>query len=92
MYGKRTGDIFMRYYLWNTRYSIDKEKSVITYADGTIGKKTWQMIPSIPAGAKFTAKKNYASSMQSHKRVLPILCMIFINKWDSPMRLWIQKI
>ena len=64
---KGQGTSSMRYYLWNTRYSIDKEKSVITYADGTIGKKTWQMIPSIPAGAKFTAKKNYASSMQSHK-------------------------
>ena len=64
---KGQGTSSMRYYLWNTRYSIDKEKSVITYADGTIGQKTWQMIPSIPAGAKFTAKKNYASSMQSHK-------------------------
>lgn len=64
---KGQGTSSMKYYLWNTRYSIDKEKSVITYADGTTGKKTWQMVPSIPASAKFTAKKNYASSMQSHK-------------------------
>lgn len=64
---KGQGTSSMKYYLWNTKYSIDKAKSVITYADGTTGKKTWRMIPGIPASAKFTAKKNFASSMQSHK-------------------------
>lgn len=57
----------MKYYLWNTRYQLDKNNSVITFADGTTGSKKWQMVPWIPAGQKFTAKKNYASSMQSHK-------------------------
>ncbi|MHC8418210.1 hypothetical protein, partial [Bacteroides hominis] len=51
------------------RYQLDKKLSVITYADGTTstaGAK-WAMTPHLPAGRKFTAKKNYASSMQSHK-------------------------
>lgn len=64
---KGQGTSSMKYYLWNTRYQLDKTKSVITYADGTTGTKKWQMVPWVPAGQKFTAKKNYASSMQSHK-------------------------
>ena len=57
----------MKYWIWNTRYQLDKAKSVITHADGTTSTKKWQMVPWIPAGQKFTAKKNFASSMQSHK-------------------------
>ena len=64
---KGQGTSSMKYYLWNTRYQLDKTKSVITFADGTTGTKKWQMVPWLPAGQKFTAKKNYASSMQSHK-------------------------
>lgn len=64
---KGQGTSSMKYYLWNTRYQLDKNNSVITFADGTTGSKKWQMVPWIPAGQKFTAKKNYASSMQSHK-------------------------
>lgn len=64
---KGQGTSSMKYYLWNTRYQLDKTQSVITFADGTTGSKKWQMVPWIPAGQKFTAKKNYASSMQSHK-------------------------
>ena len=57
----------MKYWIWNTSYKLDKNLSVITHADGSTSKKTWQMVPWIPAGEKFTAKKNFASSMQSHK-------------------------
>lgn len=64
---KGQGTSSMKYYLWNTRYQLDKTKSVITFSDGTTGSKKWQMVPWVPAGQKFTAKKNYASSMQSHK-------------------------
>lgn len=64
---KGQGTSSMKYYLWNTRYQLDKASSVITFADGTTGTKKWQMVPWLPAGQKFTAKKNYASSMQSHK-------------------------
>lgn len=64
---KGQGTSSMKYYKWNTKYSIDKSNSVITYADGSTGGKTWKMTEGIPAAAKFTAKKNYASSMQSHK-------------------------
>lgn len=64
---KGQGTSSMKYYLWNTRYQLDKTKSVITHSDGTTGSKKWQMVPWIPAGQKFTAKKNFASSMQSHK-------------------------
>lgn len=67
--GKGQGTSSMKYWIWNTRYQLDKKKSVITYANGTTsaaGAK-WAMTPSLPAGRKFTAKKNYASSMHSHK-------------------------
>lgn len=64
---KGQGTSSMKYYLWNTRYQLDKSLSVVTHADGTTSKKVWQMVPWAPAGQKFTAKKNYASSMQSHK-------------------------
>lgn len=64
---KGQGTSSMKYWIWNTRYQLDKNLSVITHADGTTGTKKWQMVPEIPAGQKFTAKKNYASSMQSHK-------------------------
>lgn len=66
---KGQGTSSMKYWIWNTRYQLDKKLSVITYADGTTsaaGAK-WAMTPHLPAGRKFTAKKNYASSMQSHK-------------------------
>lgn len=66
---KGQGTSSMKYWIWNTRYQLDKKKSVITYADGTssaAGAK-WAMTPGLPAGRKFTAKKNYASSMHSHK-------------------------
>lgn len=66
---KGQGTSSMKYWIWNTRYQLDKKLSVIFYADGTksnAGAK-WSMTPNLPAGRKFTAKKNYASSMQSHK-------------------------
>ncbi len=64
---KGQGTSSMKYWIWNTRYQLDKVNSVITHADGTTTAKKWQMTPSLPAGQKFTAKKNFASSMQSHK-------------------------
>ena len=64
---KGQGTSSMKYWIWNTRYQLDKNLSVITHADGSTSKKVWQMVPWIPAGQKFTAKKNFASSMQSHK-------------------------
>lgn len=64
---KGQGTSSMKYYLWNTRYQLDKNLSVVTRADGTTTIKKWQMTPELIAGQKFTAKKNYASSMQSHK-------------------------
>ncbi|MCS2335576.1 leucine-rich repeat domain-containing protein [Bacteroides sp. BFG-606] len=67
--GKGQGTSSMKYWIWNTRYQLDKKLSVIIYADGTTSKAgaKWSMTPNLPAGRKFTAKKNYASSMQSHK-------------------------
>lgn len=64
---KGQGTSSMKYWIWNTRYQLDKSLSVITHADGSTSNKVWQMVPGIPAGQKFTAKKNFASSMQSHK-------------------------
>lgn len=64
---KGQGTSSMKYWIWNTRYQLDKNLSVITHADGTTSAKKWQMVPWLPAGQKFTAKKNFASSMQSHK-------------------------
>lgn len=56
---KGQGTSSMKYWIWNTRYQLDKKLSVIRYADGsdsTAGAK-WSMTPSLPAGRKFTAKK-----------------------------------
>ena len=66
---KGQGTSSMKYWIWNTRYQLDKKLSVIFYADNTASKAgaKWSMTPNLPAGRKFTAKKNYASSMQSHK-------------------------
>ena len=64
---KGQGTSSMKYWIWNTRYQLDKVNSVVTYADGTTSAKKWQMTPFLPAGQKFTAKKNFASSMHSHK-------------------------
>jgi len=64
---KGQGTSSMKYWIWNTRFQLDKATSVITHADGTTSTKKWQMVPFLPAGQKFTSKKNYASSMQSHK-------------------------
>ena len=64
---KGQGTSSMKYWIWNTRYQLDKTTSVITHADGTTSTKKWQMTPFLPGGQKFTAKKNFASSMQSHK-------------------------
>lgn len=49
---KGQGTSSMRYWWWNIRFTLND---------------SWQMIPDIPSGQKFTAKKNFASSMQSHK-------------------------
>ncbi len=64
---KGQGTSSMKYWIWNTRYQLDKVNSVVTHADGTTSAKKWQMTPFLPAGQKFTAKKNFASSMHSHK-------------------------
>lgn len=64
---KGQGTSSMKYWIWNTRYQLDKEQSIVTKSDGTTVIGKWAMTPFLPAGRKFTAKKNYASSMQSHK-------------------------
>lgn len=64
---KGQGTSSMRYWIWNTRYTVNKSKTVIHKADGTEVVGMWEMVPYIIPGSKFTAKKNYASSMQSHK-------------------------
>lgn len=64
---KGQGTSSMKYWIWNTRYQLDKKLSVVTYGDGSTSTGKWQMTPGQPAGRKYTAKKNFASSMHSHK-------------------------
>lgn len=64
---KGQGTSSMRYWIWNTRFQLDKKSSIVTHPDGSQDFYKWAMTPFLPAGQKFTAKKNYASSMQSHK-------------------------
>ena len=64
---KGQGTSSMKYWIWNTRYQLDKNLSVVTYGDGSQSTGKWQMTPFLLAGRKYTAKKNFASCMQSHK-------------------------
>lgn len=65
------GTTSMHYWLWNLRYRIDKSGNVIIiYPDGTeatIGNVWFDGVGVHPAVERLTFKKNYASSMQSHK-------------------------
>lgn len=60
------GTSSMRYWRWNLRWKLAKT-TVVTYADGTQTTGKWQFVPGMPVCKKLTAKKNFASSMQSHK-------------------------
>lgn len=60
------GTSSMRYWRWNLRWKLAKT-TVVTYADGTKTTGKWQFVLEMPACKKLTAKKNFASSMQSHK-------------------------
>lgn len=64
---KGQGTSSMRYWKWNVRFTLDKKLSVVTHADGSTNTGGWAMVPSIASATKITAKKNFASSMQSHK-------------------------
>lgn len=55
------------YYEWNVRWKLDKNNSVVTYADGSTATKKVKLFNGVPAMASITAKKNWASSMQDHK-------------------------
>ena len=60
------GTSSMKYKDWNLRGKGGSETK-ITYADGTTDTKSWTFVPGFPKISKMTAKKNFASSMQSHK-------------------------
>ena len=64
---KGQGTSSMRYWKWNVRFTLDKKLSVVTAADGSTTTGGWAMTPSQAKATKITAKKNFASSMQSHK-------------------------
>lgn len=55
-----------KYPEWNEKFAVGTS-SVITYSDGTTGSKRVLMFDGVPKCAKFTGKKNWASSMQDHK-------------------------
>ena len=60
------GTTSMKYYLWNIRFKLNSE-SLTTYADGTTESGICKMFPTQPKMQRITFKKNFASSMQSHK-------------------------
>lgn len=64
---KGQGTSSMRYWKWNIRFTIDKKASIVTTADGSTSIGGWAMTPGLAKATKITAKKNFASSMQSHK-------------------------
>lgn len=61
------GTSSMRYWKWNVRFTQDKAASIITHADGSTSVGYWSMTPFLPKSIRETAKKNFASSMHSHK-------------------------
>lgn len=74
---KGQGTTSMKYWTWNLGFQLKKTKvggvtqdSVITWINQEgqpTAKNKWAMNSEQPAGTKFVAKKNFASSMQSHK-------------------------
>ena len=60
------GTTSMKYYRWNLRWKLGSE-SVVTYSNGTTEAGKVQMFATMPKIQRITAKKNFASSMQSHK-------------------------
>ncbi len=64
---KGQGTSSMRYWKWNARFTLDKNSSTVTAADGSTSTGGWTMTPDLAKATKITAKKNFASSMQSHK-------------------------
>lgn len=64
---KGQGTSSMRYWKWNVRFTVDKKLSVVTAADGSTSTGGWAMTPALAKATKITAKKNFASSMHSHK-------------------------
>lgn len=64
---KGQGTSSMRYWRWNVRYTLDKKLSIVTAADGSTSTGGWSMVPALAKAMKITAKKNFASSMHSHK-------------------------
>lgn len=64
---KGQGTSSMRYWKWNVRFSLDKKLSTVTSSDGSISTGGWAMVPALAKATKITAKKNFASSMHSHK-------------------------
>lgn len=64
MKGQGTSSMF--YYEWNEKLTLGST-STVTYADGTTGTGKITLFSNVPACAKITAKKNWASSMQDHK-------------------------
>lgn len=74
---KGQGTTSMKYWTWNLGFTLKKTKvngvvqtSVVTWVNQE-GQPTannkWAMNSEQPAATKFVAKKNFASSMQSHK-------------------------
>ena len=64
---KGQGTSSMRYWRWNVRFTLDKKLSLIMAADGSTSTGGWAMVPALAKATKITAKKNFASSMHSHK-------------------------
>lgn len=60
------GTTSMKYYRWNLRWKLGSE-SVVTYSNGTTEAGKVQMFTTMPKIQRITAKKNFASPMQSHK-------------------------
>lgn len=60
------GTSSMRYWRWNLRWKMPKT-SIVTYADGTSTTGKINFTPEFQGCKRLTAKKNFASSMQSHK-------------------------
>lgn len=66
------GTTSMNYWIWNLRWRLDKSEDTVNviYSDGTesTGAEVWfDGVDAHPIMNRITAKKNFASSMQSHK-------------------------
>ncbi|MFT0245205.1 hypothetical protein [Bacteroides thetaiotaomicron] len=77
---KGQGTSSMKYWIWNTRYQLDKNLSVITHADGSTSKKYGRWYLGFRQDRNLQQKRILPLPCNLIKSAQSILTLIYINK------------